>query len=115
MDHYVVELGKRIKKQRLAQAMTQAQLAEKAGITAQYLSHIENGNQKMSIAVFSRVCDALNVSADKILYNRSPESLRQLSEDIDQLLADCTSTERYAILHLVQEVKKLFRDVKENP
>lgn len=115
MDHYVVELGKRIKKQRLAQAMTQAQLAEKAGITAQYLSHIENGNQKMSIAVFSRVCDALNVSADKILYNRSPESLRQLSEDIDQLLTDCTPTERYAILHLVQEVKKLFRDVKENP
>lgn len=115
MDHYVVEFGKRIKKQRLAQAMTQAQLAEKAGITAQYLSHIENGNQKMSIAVFSRVCDALNVSADKILYNRSPESLRQVSEDIDQLLADCTPTERYAILHLVKEVKKLFRDVKENP
>lgn len=113
MDHYVVELGMRVKKQRLALKMTQAQLAEKAGITAQYLSHIENGNQKMSIAVFSRICDALNVSADKILYNRSPESLRQLSEEIDVLLSDCTPTERYGILHLVQEIKQVFRDVKE--
>lgn len=115
MDHYVVELGKRLRKQRLAQKMTQAQLAEKAGITAQYISHIENGNQMMSIAVFSRICDALTVSADKILYNRSPESLRQLSEEIDLLLADCTPVERYGILHLVQMVKQLFRDVKETP
>ena len=111
MDHYVVELVKRIKKQRLAQAMTQAQLAEKAGITAQYLSHIENGNQKMSIAVFSRVCDALNVSADKILYNRSDSYRKTLIN----YLPIAPPTERYAILHLVQEVKKLFRDVKESP
>lgn len=115
MDHYVVELGKRVKQQRLAQKMTQAQLAEKAGITAQYLSHIENGNQKMSIAVFSRICNALNVSADKILYNRSPESLRHISEEIDLLLADCNPTERNGILHLVQEVKQIFRDIQEMP
>ena len=34
MDHYVVELGKRIKRQRIALKLTQAQLAEKAGISA---------------------------------------------------------------------------------
>lgn len=113
MDHYVVEIGKRVKQQRLAQRLTQAQLAERASITAQYLSHIENGNQQMSIAVFSRICDALNISADKILYNRSPESLRCLSEEIELLLADCTPTERNGILHLVQEVKQIFRDIKE--
>lgn len=115
MDHYVVELGERLKQQRLALKKTQAQIAEEAGITAQYLSHIENGSQIMSITVFARVCDALNVSADKLLYNRSPESLRQLSEEIELLLADCTASERSGILHLVQEFKRIFMGIRENP
>lgn len=115
MDHYIAELGKRIKRQRLAKKMTQAQLAEKAGISAQYVSHIEKGDQQMSVAVFSRVCNALDISADKLLYNRSIESQRQLSEEVDLLLADCTPTERNGIVHLVQEVKQVFRDIKEMP
>ncbi len=113
MDHYVMELGKRVKKQRLALKLTQAQLAEKAGVSTQYISHIEKGDQTMSIAVFSRVCDALNTSADKLLYNRSPESLRQLSEDVDLLLEDCSLAERIGIIHLIQEVKQILRDMKE--
>ncbi len=115
MDHYVMELGKRVKKQRLALKLTQAQLAEKAGVSTQYISHIEKGDQTMSIIVFSRVCDALNTSADKLLYNRSPESLRQLSEDVDLLLEDCSPAERIGIMHLIQEVKQIFRDMKEMP
>lgn len=115
MDHYVVELGKRIKKQRIALKLTQAQLAEKAGISAQYVSHIEKGDQQMSVAVFSRVCDALAISADKLLYNRSPESQRQLSEEVDLLLAVCSPAERNGIVHLVQEMKQVFKELKEMP
>lgn len=115
MDHYVVELGKRIKRERLALKLTQAQLAEKAGISVQYVSHIEKGNQQMSVTVFSRICDALNISADKLLYNRPPESQRQLSEEVDFLLADCTPAERNGIVHLVQELKQVFKEVKEMP
>lgn len=115
MDHYVVELGRRIKRQRIALNMTQAQLAEKAGISAQYVSHFEKGDQQMSVTVFSRVCDALEISADKLLYNRLPESQRQLSEEVDLLLADCTPSERNGIVHLVQEMKQVFKEIKEMP
>lgn len=113
MDHYVVELGKRIKRQRIALKLTQAQLAEKAGISAQYVSHIEKGDQQMSVTVFSRVCDALEISADKLLYNRSLESQRQLSEEVDLLLEECTPSERNGIVHLVQEMKQVFREIRK--
>lgn len=113
MSRYIVELGKRVKKQRLALKLTQAQLAEKAGVSTQYISHIEKGDQTMSIAVFSRICEALNISSDKLLYNRSPESQKQLSADIEHLLADCSPTERIGILHLIEEVKGIIKEIKD--
>lgn len=110
MDRYVVELGRRIRARRHELKMKQAQLAERVGISTQYISHIEKGDQVMSVVVFSKICDALNSSADRLLYNRSIESRIQLSEEVESILADCSPTERISILHLIQEIKSILKE-----
>lgn len=54
-----------LKDLRLKRGLTQKQLAEKLGVTQQYLSHFENGERdiaNMTLANAIRICDALKVS-----------------------------------------------------
>ena len=113
MDHCIIEIGKRIREERVAQKLNQEQLAEMAGVTAQYISNIEHGNQKMSVLVFSKICEALDVSADKLLYNSSTVSRVKLSEESEEMLSDCSPLERRSILHLVQEFKDILNKLRE--
>lgn len=50
---------------RLNRRMTQKQLADKLGVTRQYLSHFENGERdisNMTLGNAIRICDALGVA-----------------------------------------------------
>ena len=60
-------LGKRVRQQRIAQGLTQEQLAEKAGISFAFVGHIERGTRKLSVATLFALAQALNCSADYLL------------------------------------------------
>ncbi len=60
-------VGRNICRCRLEKSMRQEDLAEKAGISSNYLGAIERGEKQPSFSVFVEVVNALEVSADLLL------------------------------------------------
>lgn len=59
--------GKIIKQERLANKLTQKELADKLGISQNNLSKYENEQLDLSTEMTVRICNALNISADYLL------------------------------------------------
>ena len=62
------DIGGRIFELRRTAQLTREQLAEKAEISIQFLADIESGKKGMSAATLCKLCRALRVSADYILF-----------------------------------------------
>ncbi len=60
-------LGKRISQRRHELGLKQCTLAEKSGISNNYLSNIENGRSIPSLETFSDICIALSITPDYLL------------------------------------------------
>ena len=61
------QIGKRIRDCRKLRRMTQAALAEEAGISLSFLGHIERGTRKLSVETLYALCKALDCSADQLM------------------------------------------------
>lgn len=59
-------LGQRIKKERLAQGLTQRELADSAGITVPYVSKIEAGKETPTEEKIAKIAEALGLDADEL-------------------------------------------------
>ena len=66
MDYYA--LGQRIREIRRQKNMTQAQLAERIGISTSFVGHIERGSRIISLETFARLCAALEAEPNDLLY-----------------------------------------------
>ena len=64
----LLETGLRIRAMREAQRLSREKLAEKANISVQFLSDIENGKKGMTVTTLKKICTALNLSADYIVF-----------------------------------------------
>lgn len=60
-------LGKRIAETRHQKGLTQKQLAEKVGVTAQAVSKWERGSNCPDISILDEVASALDVSVSELL------------------------------------------------
>lgn len=89
MDYYVI--GQRIRKTRKAHGLSQEQLAELVGISTTHMSHIETGNTKLSLPVLVSLAEALEVSADDLLFCGSPTERGSVLAELTQLLESCTT------------------------
>ena len=61
------QLGKRIALRRHELGLKQCILAEKSGISNNYLSNIENGRSIPRLETFSEICIALSITPDYLL------------------------------------------------
>ena len=61
------DMGSRIKAIRRQQSLTQEHLAEKVGISASFLGHIERGTRVASLDTLVALCNELNVSPEYLL------------------------------------------------
>jgi HTH-type transcriptional regulator, cell division transcriptional repressor len=57
----MVKIGDKVKHERFAQTITQAELAKKAGITAAALARIENNQSDPHVSTIRKLADALGV------------------------------------------------------
>ena len=80
--------GDKIKMLRLAQNLTQEELALNAAITVKYLSLIETGRREASIHVYKCIAEALNIPVWQIFCDLSEESFLALKH-----FEDCSETE----------------------
>lgn len=101
MDVEQVTLGQRIKERRKILNITQQQLAESLGLTAQHISAIEQGKWSPSLAVLPRMAEALGVSTDYLLSGK--EGL--ITDVIPAIKADKTLSlkVKQALISLIEE------------
>ena len=59
-------IGKNVRKYRLMKKLRQEDLAEKAGLTTNYIGMVERGEKIPSLETFIKILNALGVSADRI-------------------------------------------------
>lgn len=93
-------LGKRVAQLRKKMGLTQEKLAEKAEITNNYLSNIENCHSIPSLETVVKLCTALDVTADELL-----------SAEIQGKLAECTLEEKSLVYGFIE---LLLRERKKN-
>lgn len=67
LELYLNEVGKRIMERRKKLGMTQEALAEKSGVTTQFVSYAESGKRAMRPENLMKIASALGVSTDYIL------------------------------------------------
>ena len=101
------QIGIRISNARKVMGLTQAELAERIGVSEKYLSRIENGNQVPSITIVARICEVLQISADKLL--SLPQSTYS-SNEIENAITDFSTEEKKQII----EVIKIIKEIKFN-
>lgn len=85
----MVDFGNRLKTQRLGEKMTQAQLAQKLGLTKSVISAYETGLRLPSYDILIHIARIFNVSTDFLLgvENKREVDLSGLSqEEIDALM-----------------------------
>ena len=64
---FLKEMGQRIMVRRKSLRMTQEELADKLGVSAQMISNLELGKKAIRPENLARVCEVLGLSADFVL------------------------------------------------
>lgn len=60
-------IGQKIREYRISRNLHQDQLAEKSGLSTNYIGMVERGEKIPSLETFLKIANALNVSADMLL------------------------------------------------
>ncbi len=89
----------KIRTMRKRKGWTQAQLAEKSGVSANYIALLERGDRTPSLKLLSRIADALEVKVSSIFENDLQKDLQELKKQYN------TKELRDAILHFADSLK----------
>ena len=86
MESILQEIGQRLFTRRKRLGMTQEDLAEQAGVSAQTISFAEQGRKAMRADTIIGVCGALEISADYLLFGKiTPENASTLEQKMSKL------------------------------
>ena len=91
-----IHIGERIQKSRELSGYTQEKLAEKVGVSIQYISDLERGVVGTSVPTLIKICNTLCASSDYILMGKTD------GEDISSVTG--------RLRHLSPEELKIIED-----
>ena len=102
-------IGIRIKETRNQQGISAEELAELADLSSVYISYIENAKRKPSLESLIKICNALGITLDELLYGNLLYNPTEYQTDIDLLMADCSKNEKRFIYLILSAVKDILR------
>ena len=94
-------IGNRLYALRKRMGMTQAELAEAAGLSDRTYADIERGSVNMRLETILRICDALYITPDILLTEESETQSIKQSQLIERLNA-CNPKDRGTALRLLE-------------
>lgn len=93
-------IGNKLFSLRKRMGMTQAEVAEAAGLSDRTYADIERGAVNMRIETILRICDALHITPDEILTKNDDDvNLRQ--EEILERLNSCSPKDKETALRIL--------------
>lgn len=104
-------IGKRIKEVRKKKHLSQAQLCELVDLSDGYISYIETATKSVSLDVFVRIANALDVTADELLAENLLTNRKIcLNGEFADLLGDCSAYERRVLIEVARATKQILRE-----
>ena len=96
-------LGKRVKELRIANDLTQNQVAEALHVTPGYISNVENERTAMSLHVLSYYAKLTGITLDSLVGMVEPEYEKTaLDNEIFSALADLSNEQKRKILNTIK-------------
>lgn len=101
--------GERLRQLRGARALSQEQLALRAGITPAYLGLVERGQRNPTVNTIEALCNVLNISLSEFFSTeeRKPAVQDDITAQICFQLKDMRQEEKEAYLQLIKLVMKI--------
>lgn len=112
MELNYVDIGLRIKNERLRQNISQERLAEMAELSTTHTSHIETGNTKVSLPSLMKIANAIKVSMDELLCDSMIKAKDVFENDITREAKDCDEQEIRIIADTLKALKVTLRKRK---
>lgn len=98
-------LGQRIKDARKQKGYTQERLAAAVGMSQQHIGNIETAANKLSLQALLDIAEALDVTADALLYDSLPAAVNTYDIRAKQILDSCSDADKESLLHLMAEMR----------
>ena len=95
-------IGKRIQVTRIENKITQKQMAEFLGISMNYISKLENGETKIDLKTFMKICDFLNISIYDVLNKKNDHIIRYMDKELYELIIKCNLEKQRLICNMVK-------------
>lgn len=109
------QLGKRIKQIRKTAKLTQERLAEKTGLSIEYISRIERGIAQPSLKTIEKMVEVLNVEVRSFFDFKAPVLFRDKNQEankkkeyIDAILSKLKDLEIHELVAVYNVVKGLI-------
>ncbi len=93
-------IGEKLHSIRKRMGLTQAEVAEAAGVADRTYADIERGSVNMRIETILRICDVLHITPDEILTEDAP-SLSARQEELWKRLEACSPKDKETALSLL--------------
>ena len=101
-----MDLGKKIREERIEKGYTQEELGEKIDTTGAYIGQIERGERNASMTKIVLIAEALNVSIDYLTGNFCFDELSNIDEKIVQELKDATNKQKEMMMDIIKIIKR---------
>ena len=99
-------IGQNIRKYRLEKKLRQEGLAEKCGLSSNYIGLLERGEKTPSLETFIRILNALEVSADLVLVDVLSTGYTVKQSMLEERLAQISPEEREKIFDVIDVMIK---------
>ena len=109
LDNFYREIGGRMRSVREALRLTQAQVAEAAGIDASFYGQIERGANTPSLKTFVDIAYALKADPADLLPRRAPGRERLYETTMGKLLAGLDPKRKALVLGLVKDIVARYK------
>lgn len=109
MDTFYGEIGRRMRSVREALRMTQAQVAEAAGIDASFYGQIERGVNTPSLKTFVDIAYALKADPADLLPKRAQGRERLYEAAVEKLLSGLDPKRKALVLGLVKDIVARYK------
>ena len=94
-------IGDKIRKYRKTRGLTQEKLAEKTGLSTNFLGALERAEKNLTLANLINIANALDVTADMLLCDEIQNGYRIKTSMLSEKLEKLSPSDRNKILQMV--------------